>query len=171
MERMSALMDGELGAVEVDAVLAHVTHDEEEREGWQTYHLIGDALRNTYILSSDLASRVSAKLSAEPTVLAPKPRTTIQKMRTYALSMVASVAAIAVVGWLAFSNNPLAPERPVAQVAGIQSSPASATPVVEYDGNVRSYLLAHQEFSPATEIQGVAPYVRTVSESPSDRTK
>jgi sigma-E factor negative regulatory protein RseA len=30
---------------------------------------------------------------------------------------------------------------------------------------VNEYLMAHQEYSPSTAFQGVAPYVRTVSES------
>jgi sigma-E factor negative regulatory protein RseA len=30
-------------------------------------------------------------------------------------------------------------------------------------GRISEYLIAHQEFSPSTSIQGVAPYIRTVS--------
>jgi hypothetical protein len=28
---------------------------------------------------------------------------------------------------------------------------------------MNEYLMAHQEFSPSTEIQGLAPYIRSVS--------
>jgi hypothetical protein len=28
---------------------------------------------------------------------------------------------------------------------------------------MNEYLIAHQEFSPSTEIQGLAPYIRSVS--------
>jgi hypothetical protein len=30
---------------------------------------------------------------------------------------------------------------------------------------MNEYLIAHQEFSPSTEIQGLAPYIRSVSSS------
>jgi hypothetical protein len=38
---------------------------------------------------------------------------------------------------------------------------------VALDG-MRAYLFAHQEYSPVTQIQGVAPYVRSVSEVSND---
>jgi len=50
----------------------------------------------------------------------------------------------------------------VAQRAGPAAAPAA--PAASVDGQVRDYMLAHQEFSPSTAMQGVASYVRTVSE-------
>jgi sigma-E factor negative regulatory protein RseA len=34
---------------------------------------------------------------------------------------------------------------------------------VSTDGRMNEYLLAHQGFSPSTAIQGLAPYIRSVS--------
>jgi sigma-E factor negative regulatory protein RseA len=67
---------------------------------------------------------------------------------------------------LAFFNNPLAPQPDLAQ-APITLPPAAAPAEqlasVPSDGKMNEYLIAHQEFSPSTEIQGLAPYIRGVS--------
>jgi hypothetical protein len=72
----------------------------------------------------------------------------------------ASIAAVAFVGWMA--------------LLGVQQDPvlvASTPPAVEVNqvavpaGEVANdYLLAHQRYSPSNAMQGVASYVRTVSE-------
>jgi negative regulator of sigma E activity len=40
---------------------------------WATYHLIGDALRETCTHRANLQTKIYAQLAAEPTVLAPQP--------------------------------------------------------------------------------------------------
>jgi len=160
MERISAWMDGELDDQEARAAMSRLLSEPEARSEWAQYQLIGDALRDQYLLSIDVAERVSARLIDEPTVLAPRRRVVSTRIKRYALSMAASAAAVAVVGWLAWSNGPLSP-------VDVASGP-SPSPSLHLASNVRPYLLAHQEYSPATEIQGVAPYVRTVAEAPAD---
>ena len=89
----------------------------------------------------------------------------------YALSAAASVAGVAVILTLVLTDNPLQP-----QPAVVASSPQPALAVVAPPPAVlpqpvpaanrtlvNEYLMAHQEFSPSTTLQGVAPYVRTVS--------
>ena len=157
-------MDGELNDQEARATMSRLLSEPEARSGWAQYQLIGDALRDQYLLSIDVTERVSARLVDEPTVLAPRRRSIVPtQFKRYALSMAASAAAVAVVGWLAWSNGPLSP-------VSVASSP-SPSPNLHLASNVRPYLLAHQEYSPATEIQGVAPYVRTVAEAPADATR
>lgn len=174
MERVSALMDGEVEGADVEVVIERVIKEQEARSCWSTYHLISDAFRNEYLLSRDIVPKVGLRLAQEPTILAPRARRdVISRMRTHAFSAAASVAAVAIVGWLAFGNNPLAPEPAAVTVASLPpqaSSSGSAAGLtlqpVALDGNVKAYLFAHQEYSPATQMQGVAPYVRTVSEVP-----
>jgi len=176
MERISTLMDGELEGQEAEAALTQLSRDGGARDDWERYHLISDALRSHYLLSRELSKSVSARLAEEPTVLAPRRRSMVpQGVRRHALSMAASVAAVAVVGWLAFANNPLSPDFGSAKVArnvqpaALATAPAPAGPrLASMDGSVRAYLLAHQEYSPTTQIQGVVPYVRTVVESRAD---
>lgn len=187
MERVSALMDGEVEGPDADRAMDRVIKDEEARRKWETYHLISDAFRDEYLLSRDFVVKVGARLADEPTVLSPVPRvrrSPLAQIRAHALSVAASVAAVATVGWLAFGHNPMAPEPSPVNIASTQlttlapAQPASAAPQAEGIlqaaapvSHVRDYLFAHQEYSPATQIQGVAPYVRTVAEVANDGTK
>ena len=166
-EKISALMDGELERHEAAGALNGLAEENESRDAWRAYHLIGDAMRDTRPLSSSFAARVSERLAKEPTVLAPgriAPRPVITRWQ--ALSAAASVAAVALVGWVAFGPQQQA-AVPVAQVAPqstSQSAPIEA-PVkqVAPPDAANDYLLAHQGYSPRNSLQGVAPYVRMVS--------
>jgi len=160
MERISSFMDGELGDHEAGQQLNRLKTDPEARASWDTFHLIGDAMRGDSVVSRDFSARLQARLAAEPTVLAPRPRR-IRPATTYALSAAASLSAVALVGWMAANNLVLrgtdAPPAPPAppQVAEIPNVPS--------DGQMKEYVMAHTEFSPSTAIQGVASYIRTVS--------
>jgi len=174
VEKVSALMDGEIEGGDADFVIDRVIKNEEARTSWDTYHLISDAFRNEYLLSRNFAASVAARLATEPTILAPRPRRDfLSRLRTHALSAAASLAAVAIVGWLALGNNPFSPEPSSVSIATAPQPPqttvtAGALRPVALDGSVRAYLFAHQEYSPTTQIQGVAPYVRTVSEVSND---
>ena len=154
-------MDGELDDRAAGEVIQAMGRDGEVRAAWRTYHLIGDALRDGRLLSTDFTERVARQLAAEPTVLAPR-RLQPQPRTWYALA--ASVAAVALVGWLAFAPQP-SPVAPMAQQAPAIAQVAPAKPVlVPLPSGASDYLLAHQAFSPRVSFQGMAPYVRTVSE-------
>jgi len=173
MDRISALMDGELDAHHSDQQYARLKHDADARACWDTYHLIGDALRGDCVGSKNLSGRlIGARLEQEPTVLAPR-RAPVKRVTAYAWSAAASLSAVALVGWIAL-NNPLAPppemEARNASVPVVEPSvpvvPASAPATlasVPSDGKMNEYLMAHQGFSPSTAIQGLAPYIRSVS--------
>ena len=199
VESVSALMDGELDAAEAVREIARfkqggaqgAAQDEAQNEArhdaWNTYHAIGDVMRGAHVPAAGLSAdsgflqRLSAKLALEPTVLAPRLRlpaaaTTAKTIQTYALSAAASVAAVAVVGWVAF--NMLAPDvgpgtlarAPVAKPAAVALQSPPVVPLESIEAvaavapeHVHEYLLAHQGISPITAIQGVTPYIRTVS--------
>ncbi|HEY5637016.1 MAG TPA: sigma-E factor negative regulatory protein [Burkholderiales bacterium] len=182
--RVSAFVDGELEAHEVDAVLAGLREEGEARECWRRYQLISDAMRDLRVLSPGFAARVVERLDAEPTVLAPvahaaTPARDTRGPARYAWSAAAGVAAVGLVGWLAFmpALDP-APAAPIAAVPAksvVAAAPvratrpiaASATPA-PLPGATSDYLLAHQGYSPRVTLQGVAPYVRTVAEPGGD---
>jgi sigma-E factor negative regulatory protein RseA len=163
-ERLSALMDEELGGAESEACLDRLDRDGELEDAWRLYHLIGDALRGH--AGHGLPPSFAARLAAEPTVLAPRRAARVAQRNTwYAFSAAASVAAVALVGWMAL---PLF--EPPAQIATSQPAPALATvalppAAVPAAQGVNDYLLAHQRFSPSSVRGGMAPYVRTVSEA------
>jgi sigma-E factor negative regulatory protein RseA len=174
MEKISALMDGELDGQQAHQQIQRLKDNEELARCWDTFHLIGDAMRNERALSQAFGQRVTSRISAEPTVLAPRRTTTVKRAATYALSAAASLSAVALVGWVALSAVPPAPQADIAKapIPPIPAVPASATPSpsatptlasVPSDGTMNEYLMAHQEFSPSTALQGVAPYIRSVS--------
>jgi len=159
-DRLSALVDGELDDKSAAAVIEALGRDQDALRTWRTYQLISDAMRQGRLLSGGFSSRVSARLAAEPTVLAPRALQP-EPRRWAALSIAASLAAVGLVGWLAFAPQPqVAPApAPVAQVP-IEVKPT----IVPLPTAANDYLLAHQGFSPRISLQGMAPYVRTVSE-------
>lgn len=167
MERISALMDGELGGEDLVTELKRIKGDEDLMRSWETYHLIGDVLRKETALGAPFGDRFRTALEREPTVLAPRPVVSPRKVRLYALSAAASVAGVAAVAWLAFMNTADSLDGRVDQVA--RTSPA--TPIA--DATVKEYLLAHHAYSPATSIHGVASYVgvQTVGERERDMTR
>ena len=168
-ERISALMDDEGSESELDRDMVRLRTDSVLRRTWDTYHLIGDALRGD--VAPGLCARVSERLAAEPTVLAPQRRKVDARAAQIGLSAAAGVAGIALVAWLALPQWQSEPRQvaavpPPAAVAAVVATPASpaASPVTPVAVGVENYLLAHQRFSHAIAMQGVAPYARTVAD-------
>lgn len=73
-EQISALADGELVDAHVNVALA-VLRQPEEQITWDLYHQIGDVLRSdemAFSLSEGFAAKMSARLDAEPAIIAPQ---------------------------------------------------------------------------------------------------
>lgn len=153
-ERISALMDGELVDDAAVDELALLRGSGESRDAWNTYHLIGDALRGD--ISPSIAERVSAQLAVEPTVLAPKPirEPAHHSYVRYALSAAAGVAGVALVVWTAAPV--LNPTPAQMATAAVRAVPASAGVVDKK--KVENYLFAHQ---PSSAMQ--APQMQLVT--------
>lgn len=160
--RISALMDGEAAPHESAGPLDTLRVEGETREAWRNYHLIGDAMRDTRILSAGFSGRVAARLAQEPTVMAPsRSAASPQRPRLQLLSAAASLAAVALVGWFAFG--PQETTVQVAQVTPTTAEAAAPAAQVPPPASANEYLYAHQGYSPRNSLQGIAPYVRMVS--------
>jgi sigma-E factor negative regulatory protein RseA len=160
-DRISEFMDGELDDRAARPVIDALGSDDEARHAWLAYHLIGDALRDSRPLSAGFTARVVRALEAEPTVLAPR-RLQPQPRTWYALA--AGVAGFGLVGWLAFAPQQQPALAPLAQHKPAAVAQSAKPNFVPLPSRANDYLLAHQAFSPRVSLQGVAPYVRTVSE-------
>lgn len=159
-EEISELMDGELDAERVEHA-CHGLREAASMEAWIYYHVIGDTLRGCSGLAPGFAERFSTRLRAEPTVLAPPPRRTAPAAIAWALA--ASAAAVSLVGWVALTTmSPL----PTAVATVQQATEVRAADVRRPVEN--EYLLAHQEYSPTTAIQGVRPTLRAASADEQD---
>ena len=153
---ISRLVDGELDEGEFEAACNHVKR-QEGMATWVCYHVIGESLRGAPMLAPGFSERFSARLAGEPTVLAPRMRTT--RPLSIAWAAAATMAAIAVTGWVAFSV--LDPE-PVTLAKAREATVVRAAQV-KPEAVPQDYLLAHQEYSPNTQIQGIGPYIRAVA--------
>jgi sigma-E factor negative regulatory protein RseA len=164
-EQVSAMVDGELTDHECEDCVQRIREDRDFREEtWEVYHLIGDTLRG--LIAPPVVARVRAKLAQEPVVLAArfaKPST--HRAAWVALSAAASIAAVALVGWMAlplFSGSSQ-------QWVGTKVAESQQRTAVPRAQGVDDYLLAHQRFTPSSAMSGIAPYVRTVSEENQSR--
>jgi sigma-E factor negative regulatory protein RseA len=157
-QNISALMDGELFDDEAEALLDKLKRSPNAHEDWHTYHLISDALRQPGHIHADIGAALRERLQAEPTVLAPHLRAG-RNARWFALSAAASVMALALVTWMSVQVG----TEPAPQIA-MQQQPAPIRPAsFPANNRLNDYLMAHQEFSPSTDVQGAASYIRAVA--------
>jgi sigma-E factor negative regulatory protein RseA len=174
-EQLSALMDSELTEAEARRLLGALKNDAQLNQRWASYHLLGDALRKTPQMSADFGAKVMQRLAGEPTVLAPRRQSKPATPR-FALPLAASFAAVSLVGVLTWQMTQvnqtgqatsLAAAPTVQRVALTEAAatqPKAPERVLFSSAASRSYLLAHQEFSPSYTMEGFPAYVRTLSE-------
>ena len=163
---ISALMDGELGAGELHEPLSALGADSEARETWRTYHLISDTLRGGALLSADCAARVAQRLAQEPALVGPLPSSVRPPDRSgwfMPSALAASLAAVAMVGWVALAPQQGAGPAPAPIARAPQAERAKQPAQLPLTSAAQDYLIAHQAYSPRNSLQGMAPYVRSVS--------
>jgi len=136
-QELSTLMDGELEAHEAERAIRTVCGSEELKQKWQEYHLIGDALRGDDPHGAAACRRIMAALEAEPTVLAPRRRLPASAGRI-AFAAAASVATVAVVGWMGLQQR-----VPDGQPALAKNAPVAAP--VAAPAQVNEYLVVHRQ--------------------------
>ena len=152
LERLSALMDGELDAAATERACARWRDDAASRADWHAYHLIGDVLRSEDLACDpgrDLAflAAFRARLADEPVVLAPQalqhsPAVAVRAdggLRGSRWSWLApsamAAAFVAVAGVLMLTRAPGTPPArdasvPVAQAPQVPAVPAPSVPAV-----------------------------------------
>ena len=163
-DRISRLMDGELEESELKFTWTELDRSD-GMATWACYHVIGDALRGTDWPATDFAGRFGVRLRSEPTVLAPGHKRS--RPLPFVWAAAASVAAVALTGWVAFgtldpSATAVAKSREAAGVRAAQVRPQTVP---------ADYLLAHQEYSPSTQSLGVGPNFRAATVATTDATQ
>lgn len=177
-EQLSALIDGEDDSSQT---IDDLIHDQEMKETWSRYHLIGDCLRDNLPegISNQVYNEVSQALSNEPTVLAPQTtkRFNIKPLAGFAIAASVAMAAVFSIQ----SNNQIAPAvnggSPIAAATTAQPEtfdfsapqilPASVkmsdTPESIADQRLNNYLMNHNEYRSSNGMNGILPYVRMVT--------
>ncbi len=151
-DQLSALIDGEFDVASAQHIITSVQSGGELESCWQSYHLIGDAMRGDRYMSADFSARVMNALEEEPTVLAPKAAADNQITLKKSLfksnqfwSIAASVAAVMFVGLMVLQQ----------QLTGSEEM----TPVEIAQTLPLEYLEAHQAAAP----NGAAYYIQNVN--------
>lgn len=164
--RVSALMDGELAGAEPQETLRALRADSSLRREWGDFHVIGDALRREGGLGVDITSRVMAAIETEPAILVPGPRRRSVGLSRSLLALAASVAGVAVVGWIALGD---AARNDVPRGGGTLAVAPAPTVSASLPPRLQEYLVAHQAHAPSNTPVGATRYIRAVSAERSGR--
>lgn len=185
-EQLSALADGELAAGDIAQALAFAD-SEDGRRTWQLYQLVGDVLRSPELAhhaQHDVLSGVRAQLAQEPrpqlqaaalqpiaAARAPDRAANSAVFRWKMAAGMASVAAVAALGWSALLSDGEASSARVQLVQGgapQQSVPTDivalqagdGAPVMLRDPRLDELLAAHRQYSSVAALQMPANFLR-----------
>jgi sigma-E factor negative regulatory protein RseA len=171
-KEISALFDGELEEHEVRAAIQASLND---ADSWRLYGLIGDGLRGEPVDVPDMTASVMSRIGEEPVVLAPRNLKTRQRHHPL-LALAASVAGVAVVGWVALTGNPQSPaaeqnlaaaQKGKVDIAGaVSPAPTFVNlPQAGMQGDMNEYLLAHHAQAATARLGDSTKQIRTVAMS------
>lgn len=166
-ERLSALLDGELGHLETLKLWKQMESDREIQNQWNGYNRISALLtqRSGAIPDTGFTARVSAAIASEPTVLAPRAirNRVVEKITSTALAASLALAAV-IVGQSLIDRSHINGARIVAE-ARYAPVPTEAG-IATLDPDFQNYLVLHNETAYLAGAQGLLPYARVVSAQP-----
>jgi sigma-E factor negative regulatory protein RseA len=162
-EQLSACLDGELPAAELDLLLKRLERNPELREALGRYTVIGETLRHSKpaVASRSFADKVMAAVEQEPAVARRRaPRVSpvlLQRLRPVAgIGIAASVAAIAIFSvqragvapeTVATGEPAAAPSAVVAQSTDYVVPTSTSGPAFVPATRLTNYVVAHSEYS------------------------
>ena len=192
-EILSALADGQLSDEELAAALEACAQDDASLDCWNTYHLIGDALRSPahafapMAVGSELAfvGRLNKRIAQEPpigadstsvkavTALSGQPVAELIHHRgpasndsIFRWKLVAGVASLAAVSAIAWSTSALLVPAALPQLAQ-GSSPqilvTSAQGPMVRDARLEELLAAHRQFGVTSALQESSGFLRNAA--------
>ena len=192
-EAISALADGQLRGQEFARVVEAVSKDDDARETWHAYHVVGDVLRSGDAAGhNDLTFVARLQLRLKNEEVAVQSADAIKSIANDAINMgingqfdtqkdsanasrfrwklvagLASFTAVAAVGWgLVGGLN----TEPTVNLAAAPAAPASATVVaIEQpqimirDSRLDELLAAHKQFGGTSALQMPAGFLRNAT--------
>lgn len=82
-----------------EKALSNIVKDEQMSDTWSRYHLIGDTLRDELpadAISPNLAVNIASAIAAEPTILAPKRQSFIEKSKANVVKLAKPFGQVAI---------------------------------------------------------------------------
>lgn len=177
-ESLSALMDGEADELEIRRILNQLDSDDELREKWKNYHLMGSLMRDESFDSVDLTQGINLALDGE---VAPsngddfpeteesavqsskaawyKPLTSVAVAASVTLAVLLGVQSIEPDNGVGLANN-AANQTPAELTASVLSKEEQQK-LEDAQQQLQEYVLKH----PADDIntdKGVLPFARVV---------
>lgn len=192
-EQLSALADGQLQGEELAQALRFAAQDE-GREAWQLYHLVGDVLRSSELArpadGGAFLAQLHQKIAQEPAsaravrdTLAqavpsqefPRQAANASVFRWKMVAGVASLAAVAAIGWNTVGSlrggapGPQLAAAPAAPQAQVVAAGGQDQQVMLRDPRLDELLAAHKQFGGATALQMPAGFLRNANFDPPSR--
>jgi sigma-E factor negative regulatory protein RseA len=174
-ELISALADGQLRGEAFAQGVQAATADARAREAWHTYHVVGEVLRTGRATAGtpheQFLAKLRGRLADEPTAARPHPAPAPRVAREHPAANdwgwklaagVASVAAVAAVGWNMFGSvAPAAQPQLAAAPAPMVAQPAASAMV--RDPQLDRLLAAHRQFGGVTALQTPSGFLRNAT--------
>lgn len=181
-ELVSALADGQLDAQAAQRGLLALAQDPQARERWHTYHLIGDVLRSPELArsqpSAHFMQRLSQRLKNEPlpgAMPAGAGRSQAANDARFSWKLaaaLASVAMVAVAGWLALGSGQAPMQAQLAGTSvprvGMVVTGTDRGPMLR-DPQLDELLAAHRQLGGATALQAPAAGLHNATFEPPSR--
>jgi len=177
-EQLSALVDDEL-IHETSSVINTLLEDNEAKETWARYHLIGDSMRGHLPERiEDIADNVSQAIASQPTILAPQKKSPGMMRPVIGFAIAASVAAVAIFNVQQANQGPVRGQQVIAQssiattppslavtpqFATLQKEQAQAQQYRRLDPRMSRYLVNYNEYRVNTGVRSMPPHVRLVA--------
>lgn len=174
-DKISALMDNELGRREAFKMLDIIEKDLQEQQRWSRYHLYGAVMREELpsAIAPDFHERVAAVIAQEPVQLAPAAMQVDRSWRkpAFGLAVAASLLAVVIIVQKPFSTGPGPAPVSVAKHTPATIPQVGSQLIVANRNNenvrerINRLLVEHNEYNPASDMTGMMPYARFVDYS------
>ena len=170
-------MDGELDKQDASNVIEALRKNEELKQEWKNYHLIGDALRQSSRLSMNISTHVNQKLKNEPLAVLFPDSSYISRQQTpkiFALSLsIAASVMVMITAWIMMDGTTSEPQQSIVAENPTQDSNVAVVPVMVSPPTslnnyppveINDYLSVHREFSPGTDMRGQVTNINSSTE-------
>lgn len=168
-EQVSAFMDGECEAEEIEFAFRRLNRNLNLKVAWQRYHLIRDAIKNNLPdnLEDSFAERVARAIDEESSFSKPVVGPGFSWYKPAAGFAVAASVALVITLWAvqgefsADTSLRVAERIPSAQTQIIDGE-SWVIDTVDLPSRLNSYFVNHNEYASMNTVYGVLPYARMV---------